>query len=216
MAVVEVVVLIPVKPLAVAKSRLRHRYGSGTGLLALAMALDVIAAARAADSVAAVAVVANDPVTVRAAQVAGAVIVPDLPDRGLNPALASAAARLRAVHPHAAFITQPGDCPAVRAADFDAVAAWVATNRARCFVADAAGMGTTTLAAPPGAPLGPRYGEASRSAHLASGAVELCGPRWDHLRRDVDIPNDLAQAHTLGLGANTLAWLAALETPQLR
>src|SRR6266511_2733691 len=80
------------------------------------------------------------------------------------------------------------------------------TPHRRAFVADAAGTGTTLLAARPGVALEPRYGGRSRAAHRASGAAELAGD-WPSLRRDVDTAEDLAAAARLGLGPATAAAL---------
>jgi 2-phospho-L-lactate guanylyltransferase len=208
LAIAEVIVLIPVKPLSVAKSRLRERFAAGAGDLALAMAMDVAAAACAARSTTAVVLITDDPVVVKAAAGFGAMVVPDVPGSGLNPALIDAAAQVRGRWRDAALIVQPADCPAVRPDDFDAIGAWMSGNTARCFVADAAGTGTTTLAAPAGSALDPRYGPGSRAAHLASGALELLGPRWDRLRRDVDTAADLDAALELSVGQHTTTWLA--------
>jgi 2-phospho-L-lactate guanylyltransferase len=74
----------------------------------------------------------------------------------------------------------------------------------RGFVPDAPGTGTTLLTALPGVHLDPHFGVDSAEAHRRSGAVELLGP-WPSLRRDVDLPADLAEAARLGLGRHTAA-----------
>ena len=83
----EVVVVLPVKPLAAAKSRLRADFGAGTDALALAMALDVVAAASAAAPVGMTVIVTNDQRVAGAAAELGARTVPDFPQQGLNAAL---------------------------------------------------------------------------------------------------------------------------------
>ncbi len=70
-------------------------------------------------------------------------------------------------------------------------------------MADAAGTGTTVLAAAAGHRLAPRYGPGSRDGHAASGAVEVDGDL--RLRRDVDTPDDLRDALALGVGPRTAA-----------
>jgi 2-phospho-L-lactate/phosphoenolpyruvate guanylyltransferase len=73
------------------------------------------------------------------------------------------------------------------------------------FVPDAAGVGTTLYAAPPGADFRPLFGGASRARHAASGATELDLPDIAGLRRDVDTPDDLRAALALGAGPRTRA-----------
>jgi 2-phospho-L-lactate guanylyltransferase len=204
---VEIVVVLPVKPLSAAKSRLRAGYGPGTDALALAMALDVIAAASAAGPVGAVAIVTSDDVVAEAAAELGARTVPDAPAQGLNAALRWAAGQLLAEQPDRALIVQPADCPAVTPDDFAGLAGELTQAGPRLFVSDRAGTGTTALAAPPGVPLEPRYGPTSRADHLASGARELSGRRWARVRADVDTPSDLAAASSLGLGPRTREWV---------
>jgi 2-phospho-L-lactate guanylyltransferase len=204
---VEVVVVLPVKPLAAAKSRLRADYGAGTDALALAMALDVVAAASAAAPVGLTVIVTNDHRVAEAGAELGARTVPDLPEQGLNAALRWAAAQLLADQPDRALIVQPADCPAMTAEDFAGIASELDPAGPRLFVTDRGGAGTTALAAPPGFPLNPRYGPTSRADHVASGARELSGRRWARVRADVDTPGDLAAASRLGLGPRTRKWV---------
>ncbi|GAB1694002.1 NTP transferase domain-containing protein [Krasilnikovia sp. M28-CT-15] len=84
-----------------------------------------------------------------------------------------------------------------------------ARGHERAFVADAAGTGTVLLAAPPGVPLGPRFGPGSAGEHAASGARLLAGD-WPGLRRDVDTPADLRAVLALGAGAYTCGLLRSL------
>jgi 2-phospho-L-lactate/phosphoenolpyruvate guanylyltransferase len=214
-------VILPVKRLQLAKSRLRGALdGVDHEALVLAMAMDTVSAALASPVVGRVVVVTTDPVAGEAALALGADLIPDIPDAGLNPALAYAATMVR---PKGAAASLPGvaalaaDLPALRSDDLTAAlrraeeVAWGVrsagvplspTEPVRSFVADAAGTGTVLLAAPPGARLEPCFGSASAAAHTASGAVELTGP-WPSLRRDVDTATDLAEAVVLGLRHRT-------------
>jgi 2-phospho-L-lactate guanylyltransferase len=221
-------VIVPVKRLAVAKSRLRGaafaphaghaaRHGADEAheALVLAMALDTIAAALTSPVVGRVVVVTPDAVTGEEATLLGAEIIPDVPDAGLNPALAYAAAHVRRTGPAG---TEPGvaalaaDLPALRGEELTAALRLAEASAqplgrralARSFVADSAGTGTVLLAAPSGAVLEPCFGPASAEAHAASGAVPLTG-QWPSLRRDVDTPTDLAAAFVLGVGPRTAA-----------
>ena len=201
-------VVVPVKRLRLAKSRL---YAVGRPRpeheeLALCLALDTVAAALAAGTVRRLFVVTDDPAARAAMAAAGALVLPDEPNAGLNPALAhgAAAARRRSARDGVALVS--ADLPALRPAELDAALA-VAAGHDAAFVADARGTGTTLLATAPGRPVTPRYGQASAAAHRAAGAVELTGD-WPSLRTDVDTAADLRTAAELGLGPATSAWTA--------
>ncbi len=203
----DVVVLVPAKPLPAAKSRLRAEIGERISGLALAMAVDTVRAAVGCSAVTEVVVITNDRTIAAATRAAGAAITPDRPERGLNEALRRAAASARRRMPDACVISQPADCPCVTSDDFFDLITMLQGSTARHFVRDAAGPGTTALASAGGCELDPRYGPDSAAAHRASGARELIGPRWRRLRRDVDTAADLESAKRLGLGASTAAWL---------
>ncbi|MBK5306728.1 MAG: 2-phospho-L-lactate guanylyltransferase [Frankiaceae bacterium] len=191
--------VVPVKRLELAKTRLSAYGDTAREDLALAFALDVVSAALAADAVEGVLVVTDDERAGRALAAAGARVVADTPDAGLNPALEHGAALLA---PGWGTATLSADLPALRPDDLDQALAAVPAG-GRGFVADTAGSGTTLLAAAPGVPLGPAYGSGSRAVHLASGAVEL--PAAPGLQLDVDTPADLALALRLGVGSATAA-----------
>ncbi|HEV7657763.1 MAG TPA: 2-phospho-L-lactate guanylyltransferase [Mycobacteriales bacterium] len=202
-------VVVPVKRLGVAKSRL---YAVGRPRpeheeLALSLALDTVAAARRAAEVARVVVVTDDPAAAAAMTAAGALVVPDEPDAGLNPALAHGAAAAARLAPADGVALLSADLPALRPAELGA-ALRSAAGAQRAFVPDADGTGTTLLATAPGVPVRPRYGAGSAAAHRATGAVELAGD-WPSLRHDVDTAADLRAAAGLGLGPATSAWTAA-------
>ena len=190
-------IVVPVKHLGQAKSRLRGALpGVPHAELALALVLDTVAAALGCRAVTAVLVVTSDPAVSAAAGALGAKVLPDVPDAGLNPAFAHGAAA--AGGPVAALT---GDLPALRGDD---LAAALAAATVRGYVPDAAGTGTTLLAAPAGVPLDPRFGPGSARAHAESGARPLTGP-GPSLRRDVDTADDLRIAARLGLGPHTAA-----------
>jgi 2-phospho-L-lactate guanylyltransferase len=199
-------VIVPLKHLDAAKSRLRGVLGGldHAGLVA-AMAVDTIVAALASPVVSRVVVVTDDERASQEAVSAGAEVISDVPAAGLNPALAYAASLVHA----RGSVSLPGvaalaaDLPCLRTADLtEALRAVAAAAPLRAYVADASGTGTVMLAAPDGVALEPCFGEGSAAAHLASGAVALCGD-WPSLRRDVDTPADLAEAVVLGVGPRT-------------
>jgi 2-phospho-L-lactate guanylyltransferase len=191
--------VVPVKRLAVAKTRLSS-YGDELRVeLALAFAADVVTAALAAVLVAEVVVVTDDERAATVLAAAGALVIGDAPDAGLNPALEHGIAALGAGLARAAV---SADLPAVRPEHLDEALAAVPVG-GRGFVADSAGSGTTLLAAAAGVSLAPAYGVGSRDLHAQSGAVEL--PAAAGLRLDVDTPADLATALGLGVGPATAA-----------
>jgi 2-phospho-L-lactate guanylyltransferase len=192
-------VVVPVKRLALAKSRLGSYGDERRQALALAFAADVVLAAA---MVARVLVVTDDPQAAAVLGALGAQVVPDDPDAGLNPALEHGAELLRAADPDLGVATLSADLPALRAPDLQAALRRVGPGQ-RGFVVDHSGSGTTLLAAGPGSALHPSYGPGSRTAHLASGAVELIAA--ESLRLDVDTPADLAAAVALGVGPHTAA-----------
>jgi 2-phospho-L-lactate guanylyltransferase len=202
--------VVPVKRLALAKTRLAAYGDVARQDLALAFAVDVVTVALGTPGVAQVLVVTDDERAAGALTAVGARVVADSPDAGLNPALEHGAELLRAAVDAGTDVgvaTLSADLPALQPAELAAALSAVPAG-GRAFVADAAGTGTTLLAAAPGIRLAPGYGPGSRAAHLASGALELVGAPG--LRLDVDTPEDLLAALLLGVGAATAAVAARL------
>src|SRR5260221_7355088 len=85
--------VIPVKVLALAKSRLTGLSGPRRAELALAMAADTVAAAAACAVVGSGVVVTDDAAAAALLSGLGALVVPDEPGDGLNPALTFGAAQ---------------------------------------------------------------------------------------------------------------------------
>ncbi|MEU6659798.1 2-phospho-L-lactate guanylyltransferase [Streptomyces sp. NPDC046821] len=205
--------VIPLKPLARAKSRLAPTAGDGVRPgLALAFAQDTVAAATASAGVRDVVVVTDDALAGRELGALGALVVPDPPAAGLNAALAHGAATARARRPEAAVAALNADLPALRSMELSRILA-VAALFPRAFLPDAAGIGTTLLTSRPGTELRPAFGGASRARHAASGAVELPLVGVDSVRQDVDTGEDLRAALTLGVGPRTAGAAAGLLIP---
>jgi len=224
-------VIVPIKRLGLAKTRLRGALpGVAHDDLVLAMTMDTICAALACPVVGRVVVVTDDAIATRAVKALGADVIADVPDAGLNPALAYAATVAR---PKGATASLPGvaalaaDLPALRTHELTEAlrraedVAWPPPGSSppagggsstaapvRAYVSDSTGTGTVLLAAPPGARLEPCFGPGSAAAHGASGAVALTGD-WPSLRHDVDTAADLAAAVVLGVGPHTAAVVAA-------
>jgi len=195
-------VVIPVKLLALAKSRLSGLADADRKAMALAMAADTVTAAVACPSVGDVIVVSDDPAVGSEAEAAGATVIADRPGAGLNQALTEGAEHAAARWPGRGLAALTADLPALSAAEL-AVALTVAAEMNQAFVADAAGSGTTLYAAMPGAPFRPLFGPRSCLRHKQAGAVELDLPGIPGLRRDVDTLADLCEAARIGLGART-------------
>ncbi|WP_327114112.1 2-phospho-L-lactate guanylyltransferase [Streptomyces sp. NBC_01341] len=195
--------VVPLKPLARAKSRLGRAVGGELRpRLALAFAQDTVAAALACPAVRDVVVVTDDPVAGAALSALGARTVADTPAAGLNAALEHGARSVRRCGRGAAVAALNADLPALRPHELARVLDF-ATAFPRAFVADAQGIGTTFLSAAPGVELRPAFGGSSRARHLASGAVEITPSGLHSVRRDVDTGEDLRAALALGVGRFT-------------
>jgi 2-phospho-L-lactate guanylyltransferase len=203
--------VVPVKVLAKAKTRMSGTAGPHREALALAVAADTVAALLACPRVRHVTVVTDDPVPAAELSALGAVIVPDEPDAGLNPALAHGASRSRRIAPDDGVGAISADLPALRPGEL-AVALDAAARAPEAFVPDAAGVGTTLYTARPGVPFSPAFGRGSRAAHRAQGARELLLDGIDSIRRDVDTVDDLRAALALGTGPRTAAVAALFIT----
>jgi 2-phospho-L-lactate guanylyltransferase len=198
------VAVIPVKRLATAKTRLRGAVPAAEhDRLVLAMARDTLAAVLACPLVHRALVVTDEPAVVTALTELGAQRVPDHPDAGLNAALTRGAA----VAGCSPVVALTADLPALRPNEL-AAALTALSHRARGYVPDALGTGTSMLAAQSGIDLEPRFGPGSARAQAGSGAVRLDGD-WPSLRQDVDTSADLDAAAVLGLGRYTAELVGA-------
>src|SRR4051794_37752765 len=203
-------IVIPVKRLAEAKTRLRLDPDVRMDL-ALAMAADTVRAAVACALTAVVVAVSDDERALATLPALGAVVVPDEPDAGLNPALVHGAAT-PPVPAGTGVVALAADLPALRAEDLEDLLTRVPADAQQtgvAVVADAGGTGTTLLAAHSRDTFRPAFGSGSRATHLDAGAVDLTALAAATLRRDVDTLADLATAATLGLGPATLSVVRA-------
>jgi 2-phospho-L-lactate guanylyltransferase len=202
-------VLVPVKPPAIAKSRLGGLGDEARRDLAAAFAADTVSAVLACDRVATVLVVTDDHETARGLRELGADVVPD-GTADLNGSLVQAAAELHRRSPSLRIAAVCADLPALRPAEL-AAALDAAGTTGSSFVPDDEGTGTTAVIAPTLEDFRPAFGPGSRRQHLDAGMHEVDGPGLPTLRRDVDDPDDLAEAIRLGVGRRT-----ALVTTLLR
>jgi 2-phospho-L-lactate guanylyltransferase len=214
---VHVDLLVPVKPLAKAKTRLRGVADGGAGdpqahaRLVLALARDTLAAVAGAAVVRRAVAICSDEEVRTALTGDGVQVISDEPAAGLNPALRYGEAVLRATDPTTAVGVLQADLPALSSEELDRAIHHGLATGGRTFCTDRTGTGTTLLLAPHGQPLEPCFGVGSAAAHRATGARELSG-FWPGLRCDVDTAADLAVARSLGLGRFTRA---ALPSPEL-
>ncbi|HVB42603.1 MAG TPA: 2-phospho-L-lactate guanylyltransferase [Streptosporangiaceae bacterium] len=202
-------VVVPVKVLAVAKSRLAELPPATRQRLALAMAVDTVAAALACPLVGPVLVVSDDPAVRSQVAALGARVAADSTDPGLNQALIVGAELVTARWPGRGRAALTADLPAMRASELTTALA-AASSATQAFLADADGSGTTLYTAVPGAAFTPQFGQRSSARHRASGARELDLPGIAGLRRDVDTLADLKDAAEIGLGPRSAALAAAL------
>jgi 2-phospho-L-lactate/phosphoenolpyruvate guanylyltransferase len=197
MPVSRYVLLVPVKPPAVGKSRLLGV--ADRRALAEAFALDTVAACLDADLVGRVLVVTDDAEFSAHLSALGASAIPDGVADDLNGTLRQAAAEARRRWPDLMPAALCADLPALRHTDLDEVLRGAPAEP--WFVPDAAGVGTTLYAAAYDA-FDPRFGPGSRQAHLDAGAREVVDAPVS-VRRDVDDVDDLADAIRLGVGPRT-------------
>lgn len=192
-------VVVPVKQLALAKTRLMLP-AAARARLALAMAADTVRAALRASGVGEVIVVTADADARLELESLGAVVVDDEPDAGLNPALRHGAANAR--YPAVAALSS--DLPALTSDDLAAVLAVAATAELAA-VADLEGSGTTAFTARGRRRFTPAFGPGSFDQHLAAGGRDITAAAGRSLRQDVDTLEALRAALTLGVGAATTA-----------
>lgn len=204
-------VLVPLKSLKRAKSRLALPAAARVELV-LAMAGDVVEAALACQQVDLVAVVADAADGLEPLQRLGAALLVDPAARGLNGALRQAAAIVAARDGAYGIASLVGDVAAVRPDQLSRVLAATAIE-GTAFVADAAGRGTTLVAARRWVGFLPEYGPQSRRRHVDAGFTELLLPDLDELRLDVDTVTDLQALQRLTPGPRTRTVLAALAAP---
>jgi 2-phospho-L-lactate guanylyltransferase len=207
---VQHVVVIPVKPPGVGKTRLVGIPAEQRVALAGAFAIDTVTACLGSSAVAQVLVTTDDPRFAATLSALGAEACPD-GGSGLNQALVQAAAEAERRWPDLRPVALCADLPAVRAADLTSALASVTSRTS--YIVDAEGTGTTLYTASY-ADFVPRFGADSAAAHAAAGAAPLPG-ELAGLRQDVDDLVSLRAAIALGVGPATRAALEAVSLPPL-
>ena len=204
------VVLVPVKPPAVAKSRLADLGDQARRRLATAFAVDTVTAALDCPSVDRVLVVTDDHLLAGDLEELGVEALPDGTSDDLNTTLRLAAAEMHRRHPGLWLAALCADLPALRPDELGLVLRAAEPDR-MTFVADRQGLGTTLVMAPSVDRFVPRFGAGSRRHHLDAGAIELDAIDVPSVRRDVDDRTDLAEAVRLGVGPRTSVVVTALD-----
>jgi 2-phospho-L-lactate/phosphoenolpyruvate guanylyltransferase len=201
--------VVPVKRLAVAKTRLGPPYDTHRRALALAFALDTTAAALASDAVCAVLVVTDEPEAADLLAATGADVVDDEPDAGLNPALSHGASVAALAHPGCGLGALSADLPALRPDELSRALGRAAAHETS-FVRDAEGTGSTLVLARSLGAFRPEFGPDSARRHKEAGFAELAGDDIASVRNDVDTTADLGVATRLGVGPRTARLLESL------
>ncbi|MFN2374900.1 MAG: 2-phospho-L-lactate guanylyltransferase [Candidatus Binatia bacterium] len=187
--------LIPVRSIAGAKKRLAgHLDDARREELALAMLEDMLAALSAATLLDRIVVVSSDAGLLRHARRCGAEALEEGPARGLNGAVAFAAARLEA-EGIARLLTIPGDVPLLDPFEIDALLEVDAAAFPVVAVPSASGTGTNALLTSPPTAIDFRFEGESLAAFgqecarrgLAMKVFALPG-----FAVDIDTPADLA------------------------
>lgn len=208
------VVVVPVKPPALGKSRLAGLSDEVRRDVAEAFALDTAQAAASTPGVEAVLVVTDDFRLASSMRALGCEVMPDGASEDLNATLVQAAAEVVRRWPDAVPVALCADLPRLRPVELAAVlgevAGHVAAGRS-AFVPDRAGTGTTLYAAP-AEDFDPRFGTGSAARHHAAGAVEA-GTWATTVRTDVDDLADLGEALAAGVGPHTSRACEGRVTP---
>ena len=197
--------VVPVKRLAVAKSRLALPDEERRELV-LGFAVDTVDAVSACPQVGDVVVVTAEPAVAERVRRPRLRVVAD-DGAGLDEAVAlgARAAGLRS----RGVLVVPGDLPCLRHRDVTQVLAGVRPP-AGAFVPDRATTGTTIVVLPTGTAAATRYGPGSAEGHRLLGLRPLLDAPV-RARHDVDTLEDLEAALALGVGAATRAALAGVE-----
>ncbi len=199
------VVVIPVKPPGVGKTRLVGVPAEQRVALAAAFAIDTVTVCLAAPGVAQVLVTTDDARFAATLTALGAEACPD-GGSGLNRALVQAAAEAARRWPGLRPVALCADLPALRAEDLTSALGSVAGRTS--YVVDTEGTGTTLYTASYD-DFAPQFGTGSAAAHAAAGAVPLDGA-LSGLRQDVDDLASLRAAVVLGVGPATRRALDAV------
>jgi 2-phospho-L-lactate guanylyltransferase len=206
--------IVPVKPLAMAKTRLSGVLSPAERTaLSAAMLSDVLEALRATPAIAATLVVTPDSAVAAAAERCGAVVFAEPTDAGLEPRLQAAvavhagiaAARSRGAT-HALYL--PGDVPLVDPAVLGRVLA--AGGAGGCIVRALRDDGTNALLCDALHPIDFDFGPGSCTRHRRAAAERGSALKLvaePALALDIDVPEDLERLQRESPHGETARWL---------
>ena len=196
----EFVVLVPVKPPALGKSRLAGLPESRRRELAAAFALDTVAGALRTPGVVDVLAVTDDFRFAARLAALGCSVLLDGAAEDLNATLVQACAEAVRRWPEASPVALCADLPCLVPAELGTALA-AARGSGPAFLRDHTGTGTTLYVAPPDA-FAPRFGPDSAARHAQDGGweIDVAAPS---VRHDVDDVADLTAALLLGVGTHT-------------
>jgi 2-phospho-L-lactate guanylyltransferase len=205
-------VILPVKEMAGAKQRLAPLLSpeERIGLMQV-MLRDVLAALSAAQGLAGIALVTLDPWVQALAQDRAARVITEGAREGHTGAVIAAAVALQA-EGVAAILTMPGDIPAVKTPEIEALIAAPSAQPAFIIAPAHDEKGSNAILMTPPNAVRLRFGEESYFPHLAAARAAGIAPQILHLpgiAMDIDHPADIARfAHIPeAKGTQTLAWL---------
>lgn len=204
--------ILPVKEMAGAKQRLAPLLSPEERIVLMQMMLrDVLAALSAAQGLAGIALVTLDPWAEALAQEHGTRIITEGAREGHTGAVTAAAAMLQA-EGVAAILTMPGDIPAVKTPEIEALIAAAITAPAFIIAPAHDEQGSNAILMSPPNAVKLRFGEDSYFPHLASARAAGITPqilRLPGIAMDIDHPADIARFARIpeARGTKTLAWL---------
>lgn len=200
----EVVACIPAKALSEAKSRLALP-DAERRLVAKRLLYTTTRTVLASDWVRSALVVTADLELADIATAAGARVVPETTQDGLNTAVDLVRQAARFASPSGWVLTLVADLPYLRTAEIEALVVEGLTRNSAIMVPDAESVGTTCLLHPAGRPGPALFGPDSARRHIAAG-YRPAGLALSGLREDLDRSEDL-----LRLNGPALAALSAQE-----
>jgi 2-phospho-L-lactate guanylyltransferase len=175
------------------------------------MLRDVLAALSAAQGLAGIALVTLDPWAAALAQEHGARIITEGAREGHTGAVTAAAAVLQA-EGVASILTMPGDIPAVKTPEIEALIAAAKASPAFIIAPAHDEQGSNAILMSPPNAVKLRFGEDSYFPHLAAARAAGISPQILHLpgiAMDIDHPADIARFASIpeAKSTQTLFWL---------
>jgi len=204
--------ILPVKEMVGAKQRLASLLSlEERKALMQVMLRDVMAALLAAQGLAGIALVTLDPWAQALAREYGARIITEGARAGHTGAVTAAASVLQA-EGVAAILTLPGDVPAVKTPEVEALIAAVTIPPTFIIAPAHDEQGSNAILMSPPDAVKLRFGEDSYFPHLAAAGAARITPqilRLPGIAMDIDHPADIARFARIpeARGTQTLAWL---------